>query len=95
MDIALFSPSSLFHDDEDDTSSGFISFSLSLYLSKELPILADMAKIYWLGLALFAGEEDRESQQSYVERRHKFPGMVSLFLYLVNNQKRKFVFHWL
>lgn len=54
MDIALFSPSSLFHDDEDDTSSG---------------------------------EEDTESQQSYVERRHKFPGMELVI--------REFSFHQL
>ncbi|KAJ7949970.1 Methyltransferase family protein [Quillaja saponaria] len=53
MDIALFSPSSLFSD-EDDTSRG---------------------------------EENTETQQSYEERRHEFPGMELLI--------REFSFHQL
>ncbi|KAF8402658.1 hypothetical protein HHK36_010747 [Tetracentron sinense] len=44
MDIALFSPSSLFADDDDDNS---------------------------------IGEEKEETLQSYVERKHTFPGMLS------------------
>ncbi|KAJ4842350.1 hypothetical protein Tsubulata_036755 [Turnera subulata] len=54
MDIALFSPSSLFADDEDSSTTE---------------------------------EEGNESQDSYVERRHSFPGMELLV--------REFSFHQL
>ncbi|CAN6581435.1 unnamed protein product [Malus baccata var. baccata] len=53
MDIALFSPSSLFHDDDDSSS----------------------------------GEENTETQQNFVERRHEFPGMELVV--------REFSFHQL
>ncbi|KAF9593527.1 hypothetical protein IFM89_024020 [Coptis chinensis] len=55
MDIALFSPSSLFAHDDDDSSSG--------------------------------EEKEDNTQQSYVERKHNFPGMDLLI--------REFSFHQL
>jgi len=84
MDIALFSPSSLFPDDDDASSrthslalcscfffffffNNFISLSLWLFYIK------------FKKLAVFlADEETTETQQSYEERRHEFPGMVNL-----------------
>jgi hypothetical protein len=42
--------------------------------------LALLLCIKFKKLALFlADEETTETQQSYVERRHEFPGMVNLF----------------
>lgn len=68
MDIALFSPSSLF-DDQDDSSSGSLSLFLILFLycyfEPRLSILV-------------VDEENPEVHETYVERMHQFPGMVSL-----------------
>lgn len=65
MDFALFSPSSLFDDNEGS------SFSLSLGV---YTVYMYMKNLYTV---LFADEETAKTHESYVERSHQFPGMVS------------------
>ncbi|KAE9447640.1 hypothetical protein C3L33_20471, partial [Rhododendron williamsianum] len=66
MDFALFSPSSLFDDNEGS------SFSLSLGV---YTVYMYMKNLYTV---LFADEETAKTHESYVERSHQFPGMELL-----------------
>jgi hypothetical protein len=85
MDIALFSPSSLFPDD-DDASSRTHSLALCscfffffFFFNNFIALSLCLFYIKFKKLAVFlADEETTETQQSYEERRHEFPGMVNL-----------------
>ena len=91
MDIALFSPSSLFPDD-DDSSSRTLSLSHNLVL--QFCWFSRFVFKYKTNCSLFlSADETTETQQSYVERSHEFPGMVYLiplfFTYICVNCKTK------
>jgi len=51
---------------------------LVISLSLSLHVLLPLYSIFnwWDKLFVNAGEEDADSQESYVERKHQFPGMV-------------------
>lgn len=66
MDIALFSPSSLFGE-SDGNFSVFSIFFLLLHFC--FPLL--MRRI-----AYFVDEEKKDDHQNFVERKHQFPSMV-------------------
>lgn len=72
MDIALFSPSSLFGE-----SDGNFSVSLILFLLLHFCFPSFMWRI-----AYFVDEEKKDDHQNFVERKHQFPSMVMLFIYL-------------
>lgn len=89
MDIALFSPSSLFPDDDDSSSR-----TLSLNLVLQLCWFSRFIFKYKTNFSLFlSADETTQTQQSYVERSHEFPGMVYLILlfytYIYVNCKTK------
>lgn len=80
MDIALFSPSSLFPD-EDESSNGTHSPFLSLCCLLLVLGFYCLRKLHMDPPPVCADEGTSETQQSYEERKHQFPGMV-LFLFL-------------